>query len=29
MNYCNSVYNNDGRLSQLDIYSVQTLYGVN
>jgi hypothetical protein len=29
MNYCNPIYNNDGRLSQLDTYSVQYLYGVN
>jgi hypothetical protein len=28
MNYCNPVYNNDGRLSLRDIQSVQLKYGV-
>jgi hypothetical protein len=27
MNYCNAHWNGDGRLSELDIYSVQTIYG--
>lgn len=27
MNYCNPIYNNDGMLSELDIKSVQTVYG--
>jgi hypothetical protein len=27
MNYCNSVYNNDGNLSELDIKAVQAVYG--
>lgn len=27
MNYCNSVYNNDGQLSPLDIKALQTVYG--
>lgn len=28
MNYCNSVYNNDGVLSEFDIKAVQYIYGV-
>lgn len=27
MNYCNEVYNNDGKLSDGDVYSVQKVYG--
>jgi hypothetical protein len=27
MNYCNSTYNNDGKLSVLDVQSVQKIYG--
>jgi Astacin (Peptidase family M12A) len=27
MNYCNKVYNNAGKLSKLDIYAVQLMYG--
>ncbi len=27
MNYCNAAWNGDGRLSKLDIYSVETIYG--
>lgn len=29
MNYCNNRYNNDGQLSNLDIISLQKIYGVN
>lgn len=27
MNYCNSTYNNDGKLSDFDIFAVQVIYG--
>lgn len=27
MNYCNTTYNNDGKLSELDVKSVQQIYG--